>query len=98
MEFPVSWDLEILGLSENLSEEILAAEILERYGYRTCVVGDLASVVYGSDVVVSDVYIAVADDALQSALGKLLEHGYSEEAQSKLRFRSIMPAKDSNSG
>jgi len=98
MEFPVSWDLEILGLSENLSEEILAAEILERYGYRTCVVGDLASVVYGSDVVVSDVYIAVADDALQSALEKLLEHGYSEEAQSKLRFRSIVPTKDSSSG
>ena len=95
MEFPVSWDLEQLGLSENLSEEIWAAEILERHGYRTCIIGDLASVVYGSDVVVSDVYI---DDALQSALGKLLEHGYSEEAQSKLRYRSIMPAKDSNSG
>ena len=98
MEFPVSWDLEQLGLSENLSEEIRAAEILERHGYRTCIVGDLASVVYGSDVAVSDVYIAVADDGLQSALEKLLEHGYSEEAQSDLRFRSITPAKDSSSG
>ena len=98
MEFPVSWDLEQLGLSENLSEEIQAAEILERHGYQTCVVGDLASVVYGSDVAVSDVYIAVADDALRSALEKLLEHGYSEEAQRDLRFRSITPAKDSSSG
>jgi len=98
MEFPVSWDLEQLGLSENLSEEIQAAEILERHGYRTCVVGDLASVVYGSDVAVSDVYIAVADGALQSALEKLLEHGYSEEAQEKLRFSSTIPAKDSSSG
>ena len=52
---------------------------------------------YGSDVAVSDVYIAVAD-GLQSALEKLLEHGYSEEAQSDLRFRSIIPAKDSSSG
>lgn len=98
MEFPVSWDLEQLGLSENFSEEIRAAEILERHGYRICIVGDLASVVYGSDVVVSDVYIAVADDALRSALEKLLEHGYSEEAQSNLRFRSNIPAKDSSSG
>ena len=98
MEFPVSWDLEQLGLSENLSEEIRAAEILERHGYRTCIVGDLASVVYGSDVSISDVYIAVADGALQSALEKLLEHGYSEEAQRKPRFRSIIPAKDSSSG
>lgn len=98
MEFPVSWDLEQLGLSENFSEEIRAAEILERHGYRTCVVGDLVSVVYGSDVVVSDVYIAVADGALRSALEKLLEHGYSEEAQSNLRFTSNTPAKDSSSG
>jgi len=34
----------------------------------SCVVGDLASVVYGSDVVVSDVSIAVTENALESAL------------------------------
>jgi hypothetical protein len=98
MEFPVTWDLEQLGLSENLSEEICAAEILERHGYRATIVGDLASVVYGSDVVVRDVYIAVADDAVQSALETLLEYGYSEEAQARLEFESIGPAKDCSSG
>jgi hypothetical protein len=60
MEFPVKWDLERLGHEENLTEEIKAAESLERRGYRACIVGDLASVVYGSDVVVNDVYIAAA--------------------------------------
>jgi len=64
-----------------LSEEIKAAEILEQHGYRTCVVGDLASAVYGSDVVVADVYIAVADGALWSALDTLLGYGYVEEPQ-----------------
>ena len=86
MEFPVTWGLEQLGLSEKLSEEICAAEILERHGYHTTIVGDLASVVYGSDVVVRDVYIAVADDAVQSALETLLKYGYSEEAQIRLEF------------
>ena len=99
MEFPVSWDLQQLGLSENLSPEICAAEILERHGYRTCIVGDLASVVYGSDVVVAgDVYIAVADDTVQSALETLLDNGYSEEAQTRLYFESTGPAKDCSSG
>lgn len=98
MEFPVSWDLKLLGLSENLSEEMWAAEILERHGYYTCIVGDLASVVYGSDVVVRDVYIAVTDDAIPSALETLLEYGYSEEAQTRLDFESIGPAKDCSSG
>jgi hypothetical protein len=60
MEFPVSWDLEQLGLGEHLTNEITAAETLERHQYRACIVGDLASVVYGSKVVVSDVYIVVA--------------------------------------
>jgi len=79
-----------------LLEQIRAAEILERRGYCTCIVGDLASVVYGSNVVVFNVHIAVADDALRSALETLLEHGYSEEAQ--FGFESIGPAKDCSSG
>jgi hypothetical protein len=98
INFPVSWDLEQLGLSEFCSEEILAAEILERQGYRTCIVSDLASVVYGSDVAIGDIHIAVADDAVQSARETLLEHGYSEEAQTNLGLRSLGPAKDSTSG
>ena len=98
MEFPVTWNLEQLGRSEDLSEEIFAAEILEKHGYRASIVGDLATVVYGSDVVISDVYIAIADDALQSAFGKLVDHGYIEEAQNDLRFRSLKPAKDCGSG
>jgi hypothetical protein len=69
-----------------LSKEIWAAEFLEPRGYRTCIVGDLASVVCE---VVSDVCI---DSALQSALEKLLEHVYSE-AQRKLQFESIAPTK-----
>jgi|SRR5271156_3334069 len=98
MEFPVKWDLERLGHEENLTEEIKAAETLERRGYRTCIVGDLASVVYGSDVVVSDVYIAVADGLLQSALETLLESGFSEEPQTQLRFIPVAPAEDCSSG
>ena len=98
MEFPVNWELELLGLSENLSEEIWAAEILERHRYRTYIVGDLASVAYGSDVIVRDVYIAVTDDAIPLALETLLEYGYSEEAQTRLEFESIGPAKDCSSG
>jgi hypothetical protein len=54
--------------------------------------------VYGSDVGVSDVYIAVAGGELPSALEKLLEHGHPEKAQTTIRFRSITPTKDSGSG
>ena len=98
MEFPVKWNLEQLGRGEHLTEEIKAAETLERCGYRVCIVGDLASVVYGSDVVVSDIYIAVADGSLRSALETLLEHGFLEEPQTTLRFRSVVSAKDCSSG
>jgi hypothetical protein len=56
MAFPVDWEIEEL----DLSVEFRAAEILEEDRYRTCIVGDVASVVYGSDVVVSDLYITVA--------------------------------------
>ena len=93
MDFPVDWAIEDMGLSE----ELRAAEILEEDGYRTCIVGDVASVVYGSDVVVSDLYIAVADDELQSALKTLLECGFLEEPQTKLRFMGSTP-KGSKSG
>lgn len=93
MDFPVDWEIEQLGLSEEFS----AAEILEEDGYRTCIVGDVASVVYGSDVIVSDLYIAVADNELQSALKILLERGFLEEPQTKLRFMGNT-LKESNSG
>ena len=93
MDFPVDWDIEDMGLSE----ELRAAEILEEDGYRTCIVGDVASVVYGSDVVVSDLYIAVADNELQSALKTLLERGFLEEPQTKLGFMGST-LKESNSG
>jgi hypothetical protein len=93
MAFPVDWEIEQLRLSEEFS----AAEILEEDGYRTCIVGDVASVLYGSDVVVSDLYIAVADNELQSALKTLLERGFLEEPQKKLRFMGSTP-KESNPG
>ena len=93
MSFPVDWEIEQL----RLSEEFNAAEILEENGYRTCIVGDVASVVYGSDVVISDLYIAVADNELQSALKTLLERGFLEEPQTKLRFMGSTP-KESNPG
>jgi hypothetical protein len=93
MDFPVDWEIEQL----KLSEEFRAAEILEEDGYRTCIVGDVASVVHGSDVVVSDLYIAVADNELQSALKTLLERGFLEEPQTKLRFMGST-SKESNSG
>ena len=93
MGFPVDWEIEQL----RLSEEFRAAEILEEDGYRTCIVGDVASVMYGSDVVVSDLYIAVADNELQYALKTLLERGFLEEPQTKLRFMGSA-SKESNSG
>jgi hypothetical protein len=93
MGFPVDWEIEQLRLSEEFS----AAEILEEHGYRTCIVGDVASVVYGSDVVISDLYIAVADNELQSALKTLLERGFLEEPQTKLRFTGST-SKESKSG
>ena len=93
MDFPVDWEIEQL----ELSKEFRAAEILEEGGYRTCIVGDVASVVYGSDVVISDIYIAVADNELQSALNTLLERGYLEEPQTKLGFMGST-LKESNSG
>jgi len=93
MSFPVDWEIEQL----RLSEEFNAAEILEENGYRTCIVGDVASVVYGSDVVISDLYIAVADNELQSALKTLLERGFLEEPQTKLQFMGST-SKESNSG
>jgi hypothetical protein len=98
MEFPVKWNLEQLGRQEYLTEGIKAAETLERRGYRACIVGDLASVTYGSDVAVSNVYIAVADDSLQSALETLLECDFLEVPQTQLRFTSAGPAKDCSSG
>ena len=82
MDFPVDWEIEQLGLSE----EFRAAEILEEDGYRTCIVGDVASVVYGSDVVISDLYIAVADNELRSALKTLLERGFLEEPQKETQI------------
>jgi hypothetical protein len=97
MGFPVDWGIKQLPLYGGLSEEFRAAEILEEDGYRTCIVGDMASVAYGSDVVVSDLYIAVADSELQSALKILLERGYLEEPQTKLRFMGST-SKESNSG
>jgi hypothetical protein len=98
MDFPVTWNLSQLGLSEDLSEHFRAAEILEEHGYRTCIVGDVASVVYGSDVVVSDLHIAVADDELQSCFETLVEAGFLEEPQTKFAFKESMPKKDSSSG
>ncbi|KAI9868622.1 MAG: hypothetical protein M1813_004472 [Trichoglossum hirsutum] len=98
MDFPVSWDIEQLGLSHCLYLEFKAAEILEQHGYRACIVGDVTSVVYGSDVVISDIYIAIADEQLQSALETLLGHGFLEEPQTDLRFTSTAPMKDSSSG
>jgi hypothetical protein len=80
-----------------LSEEFRAAEILEEDGYRTCFVGDVASVVYGSDVVISDLYIAIADNELQSAFKTLLERGFVEEPQTKHQFTGSTP-KESNPG
>jgi hypothetical protein len=93
----VDWETEQLRLAEGLAEEFRAAEILEEDGYRTCIVGDLASVVYGADVVVSDLYIAVADNELQSALKTLLECDYLEEPQTKLQYMGST-AKESNPG
>ena len=93
MDFPVNWEIEKL----ELSGELRAAEILEEGGYRTCIVGDVASVVYGSDVVVMDLYIAVADNELQSALQTLLECGFLEEPQTKPEFMRSTP-KEGNSG
>jgi len=93
----VDWETEQLRLSEGLAEEFRAAEILEEDGYRTCIVGDLASVVYGADVVVSDLYIAVADNELQSALKTLLECDYLEEPQTQLQYMGST-AKESNPG
>lgn len=99
MEFLVNWDLEEeQGRGWNLTREIAAAETIEQDGYRACVVGDLASVVYGSKVVVSNVYIAVADDSLRSVLERLLQLGFVEEPQTQLRFRSAAPAKDCTFG
>src|SRR5271156_819496 len=96
MGFPViDWQIEIEQLG--LSEEFRAAEILEEDGYRTCIVGDVASVVYGSDVVISDLYIAIADNELQSALKTLLERGFVEEPQTGLNFMGSTP-KESNPG
>ena len=46
----------------------------------------------------SNVYIAGADGSLRSALETLLEHSFSEEPQTQLRFRSVVPAKDCSSG
>jgi hypothetical protein len=96
--FPVSWDLSQLGLSEGFLEELRAAEILEDHGYRTCIVGDVASVVYGSDVVVSDVHIAVADDEVQCCLETLVESGFLEVPQTKFQYKESTPMKDSSSG
>jgi hypothetical protein len=93
----VDWQTEQLTLSEGLSEEFRAAELLEEDGYRTCIVGDVASVVYGADVVVSDLYIAVADNELQSALKFLLEHDYLEEPQTAPQYMDSTP-NESNSG
>jgi hypothetical protein len=53
--------------------------------------------VYGSDVVVSDLHIAVADNQLQSAFETLLERGFLEEPQTKLQYMGSTP-KESNSG
>lgn len=98
MELPTSCGLKQPEHFENLSEEAWAAEILERHGYRTCIVGGLALALYGSDAIVFDIHIAVADDAIHSALETLLEYGYSEDTETKLEYESIGPAKDCSSG
>ena len=52
---------------------------------------------YGSDVVLSSLYIAVADNELQSALKILLEGGFLEESQTKLQYMGSTP-KEGNPG
>jgi hypothetical protein len=100
MDFPVSFNIEQLGLSECLFEEFKAAEILEQHGYRACIVGDAASVVYGSDLVIGDIFMAIADEQLQPAFQMLLGRGFLEEPQTNLRFMPVSdtPMKDSSSG
>jgi len=64
MDFPVSFDIEQRGLSECLFEEFKAAEILEQHSYRACIVGDTATVVYSSDFIIGDLFVAITDEQL----------------------------------
>ncbi|KAI9759762.1 MAG: hypothetical protein M1840_003090 [Geoglossum simile] len=100
MDFPVSFNIAQLGLSECLFEEFKAAEILEQHGHRACIVGDVASVVYGSDLVIGDIFMAIADEQLQPAFQMLLGRGFLEEPQTNFRFMPVSdtPMKDSSSG
>ena len=91
--FAISYGLKGYGLFH----EFRAAEILEENGYRSCIVGDAAALVYGSDLMISDIHIAVTDEQIQDARTTLLSHGFLELPQLD-RFKVRGPTKDNSAG
>ncbi|KAK2802645.1 hypothetical protein FQN50_007253 [Emmonsiellopsis sp. PD_5] len=61
-------------------------QVLEAAGVRYCVVGDLVIIALGGPLVLSDIYLAVADDQLELARHSLASHGFDELPQTHQRF------------
>jgi hypothetical protein len=73
-------------------------QVLEAAGVRYCVVGDLVIIVLGGPLVLSDIYLAVADDELELARSALASHGFDEWPQTHRRFFDSSSTKESPTG
>jgi hypothetical protein len=92
--FAIKYGLKDYGLFN----QFRAAEILEENGCRASIVGDATAVVYGSDLTISDVHIAVFDEQTEDARTILLSHGFLEVPEVDWRFKAEGSTKDSSTG
>ncbi|KAM5463355.1 hypothetical protein MauCBS54593_007562 [Microsporum audouinii] len=73
-------------------------QALEAAGVRYCVVGDLVIMALGGPLLLSDMYLVVADDELELARSALTSHGFDELPQTHQRFFFSSATKESPTG
>ncbi|KAK2750068.1 hypothetical protein FQN57_004560 [Myotisia sp. PD_48] len=73
-------------------------EVLATAGVRYCVVGDLVIMALGGPLLLSDIYLAVADDQLELARSALASQGFDEWPQTHKRFFCAFTTKESATG
>ncbi|RHZ62151.1 uncharacterized protein CDV56_107593 [Aspergillus thermomutatus] len=67
--------------------EFRASEILEISGLRHSIVGDAIIRILGYPLVISDLYLAIADEQLQDAYSILLDNGFNDVPGVDLAYR-----------
>jgi hypothetical protein len=66
------------------------ASILEGAGIRACIVGDAVTIHFGSDVVLADLHIAIADEKYEIGCSVLRARGFDEMGMTAYHF-AVLP-------